>query len=74
MGVHEVLDPGCNVTRCRKGSVFQTVLQVIINKSKNSISECENKGFSNAVVLIRIKVNHILVNTATDRVRNKQDD
>ena len=36
--------------------------------------ECENKGFSNAEVLIRINLSHILVNTATDRVRDKQDD
>ena len=34
---------------------------------------CENKGFSNAVVLMRIKLSHIMVNTATDRVRDKQN-
>ena len=29
--------------------------------------ECENNGFSNTVVLRKIKLSHILVNTATDR-------
>ena len=29
--------------------------------------ECENNGFSNTVVLRKIKLSHTLVNTATDR-------
>ena len=36
--------------------------------------ECENKGIPKTVILKKKKLSHISDNTATDRVRDKQND